>query len=134
MHDIHVTVVSPEEASYGTAEFWSGGRMIGFTRLEDGDLMLRMEAGVVVGAHSLSGAIAEANRLLALYCPRHCARACIRRYRNAIDAETVAGPGRVEGLVRQGVGRGLADKGVSRGRQSDCSRSRSRRFEDSKAG
>ncbi len=43
MHEIHVSVVSPEEASYGTAEFWSGDRMIGFTRLEDGDLMFRVE-------------------------------------------------------------------------------------------
>ena len=72
MHEIHVTVVSAEEAEYGTAEFWAGGRMIGFTRLDDGDLMLRMEPDrdgnpVEVGAHSLAGAIAEANRLLALY-------------------------------------------------------------------
>jgi hypothetical protein len=67
MHDIHVTVVSAEEAADGTAEFWSGGRMIGFTQLEDGDLILRIEAGVAVGAHSLADAIAEANRLLALY-------------------------------------------------------------------
>jgi hypothetical protein len=67
MHDIRVSVVSAEEAADGTAEFWSGGRMIGFTCLEDGDLMLRMEAGVAVGMHSLSDAIAEANRLLALY-------------------------------------------------------------------
>jgi hypothetical protein len=67
MHDIHVTVVSSDEAADGTAEFWSGGRMIGFTHLEDGDLMLRLEAGVVVGAHSLADAIAEANRLLAVY-------------------------------------------------------------------
>jgi hypothetical protein len=67
MHEIHVTVVSAEEAADGTAEFWSGGRMIGFTHLEDGDLMLRIEAGEVVGAHSLADAIAEANRLLALY-------------------------------------------------------------------
>jgi hypothetical protein len=67
MHDIHVTVVSAEEAADGTAEFWSGGHMIGFTHLEDGDLMLRIEAGVAVGAHSLADAIAEANRLLALY-------------------------------------------------------------------
>ena len=67
MHDIHVTVVSAEEAADGTAEFWSGGRMIGFTQLEDGDLMLRLEAGVVVGAHSLAEAIAEADRLLAVY-------------------------------------------------------------------
>ncbi len=72
MHEIHVTVVSAEEAEYGTAEFWSGGRLIGFTHFEDGDLMLRIEpnrdgAAVVIGAHSLAAAIAEANRLLALY-------------------------------------------------------------------
>ena len=72
MHEIHVTVVSPEEAASGTAELWSGERLIGFTHIEDGDLMLRIEpdhdgAAVVVGAHSLADAIAEANRLLALY-------------------------------------------------------------------
>jgi hypothetical protein len=72
MHEIHVTVVSAEEAADGTAELWSGGRMIGFTHLDDGDLMLRLEPGhdgnaVEVGAHSLADAIAEANRLLALY-------------------------------------------------------------------
>jgi hypothetical protein len=72
MHEIHVTVVSAGEAAYGTAEFWSGGRMIGYTCLQDGDLMLRIEpahdgAPVVVGAHSLADAIAEANRILALY-------------------------------------------------------------------
>jgi hypothetical protein len=67
MHEIHVTVVSPEEAADGTAEFWSGGRMIGFTQLEDGDLMLHMEAGVVVGARSLADAIGDADRLLAMY-------------------------------------------------------------------
>ena len=26
-HEIQVTVVSPGEAEYGTAEFWSGGRL-----------------------------------------------------------------------------------------------------------
>ena len=31
VHDIHVSVVSAEEASLGVAEFWSGGRLIGFT-------------------------------------------------------------------------------------------------------
>ena len=72
MHEIHVTVVSPEEAAYGTAELWSGGSMIGYTHLADGDLMLRIEPGhdgnaMEVGAHSLADAIAEANRLLALY-------------------------------------------------------------------
>jgi hypothetical protein len=72
MHEIQVTVVSPEEAAYGTAELWSGGRMIGSTRLEDGDLMLRIGpsrdgAAVAVGAQSLSRAITEANRLLGRY-------------------------------------------------------------------
>jgi hypothetical protein len=72
MHEINVTVVSPAEAEYGVAEFWAGGRLIGFTRLEDGDLMLRIEPdhdgnAVVVGAHALADALAEANRLLAQY-------------------------------------------------------------------
>ena len=66
-HEIQVTVVSAGEAEYGTAELWSGGRMIGFTRLDDGDLMLRIDTAVEVSAHSLANAIAEANRLLALY-------------------------------------------------------------------
>jgi hypothetical protein len=72
MHELHVSVVSPEEASYGVAELWSGGRLIGFTHYDDGDLMLRIEprddgAAVVVGAHGLADALAEANRLLTSY-------------------------------------------------------------------
>jgi hypothetical protein len=79
LHDIHVSVVSAEEASLGVAEFWSGDRLIGFTRVEDGDLTLRIgdgdltlrigssPDGVVLGAHALAEALAEANRLLALY-------------------------------------------------------------------
>jgi hypothetical protein len=72
MHEIQVSVVSPEEASYGVAEFWSEGRLIGFTHLDDGDLMLRIEprddgAAVVVGARGLVDALAEADRLLATY-------------------------------------------------------------------
>jgi hypothetical protein len=48
------------------------GRLIGYTRLADGDLMLRIEPdhdgnAVEVGAHRLAEATAEANRLLALY-------------------------------------------------------------------
>jgi hypothetical protein len=70
LHEIHVNVVSAEEASLGVAEFWSGDRMIGFTRIEEGDLTLRIEPSadpVVLGAHALAEALAEANRLLALY-------------------------------------------------------------------
>jgi hypothetical protein len=69
LHDIHVTVVSAEEASLGVAEFWSGDRMIGFTLIDDGDLTLRIDAspdGLVLGAHALAEALAKANRLLAL--------------------------------------------------------------------
>jgi hypothetical protein len=70
LHEIHVSVVSPEEASLGVAEFWSGDRLIAFTRIEDGDLALRIDPcpdPVVLGAHALAQALAEANRLLALY-------------------------------------------------------------------
>jgi hypothetical protein len=67
---IHVSVVSAEEASMGVAEFWSGDRMIGFTRIEDGDLTLRIGPDpdcLVLGAHALAEALAQANRLLALH-------------------------------------------------------------------
>ncbi len=37
-HELDVSVVSPEEAEFGTAEFWVGDRLFGFTRLEDGEL------------------------------------------------------------------------------------------------
>ncbi len=70
LHDIHVNVVSAEEASLGVAELWSGDRLIGFTRIEDGDLTLRIGPnpdGVALGAHALSEALAEANRLLLLH-------------------------------------------------------------------
>ena len=70
LHDIHVSVVSPEEASLGVAEFWSGDRLIGFTLIEDGDLTLRIGPStdaVVLGAHALAEALSEAHRLLAVY-------------------------------------------------------------------
>jgi len=68
-HELDVSVVSLEEAEYGTAELWCGGRLFGFTRLEDGELVLRIEprsdgGAVVVGAHSLAEALARANQLL----------------------------------------------------------------------
>jgi hypothetical protein len=67
LHEIHVNVVSAEEASLGVAEFWSGDRMIGFTLVEEGDLTLRIEPGpdpVVLGAYAWAEAIAEATQLL----------------------------------------------------------------------
>jgi hypothetical protein len=68
LHGIHVTVVSAEEASFGVAEFWSGNRLIGFTRLEDSELTLRIVPSpddVVLGTRALAEALAEADRLLA---------------------------------------------------------------------
>ena len=69
-HEIHVIVVSPEEASFGVAEFWAGDRQIGVTCIEDGELTLRIGPStddVVLGAQALTKALAEADRLLALY-------------------------------------------------------------------
>jgi hypothetical protein len=70
LHDIQVIVVSPEEASFGVAEFWSADGLIGITCLDEGDLILRIAPSavdVVVGAQALAKALAEAYRLLALY-------------------------------------------------------------------
>jgi hypothetical protein len=68
-HELDVSVVSPQEAEYGAAEFWLGGRLFGFTRVEDGELVLRIEpqsdgGAIVVGAHSLAEALARAKQLL----------------------------------------------------------------------
>jgi hypothetical protein len=71
-HEITVRVVSPEEADHGVAEFWLGDELFGFTRLEDGGLLLHIEprkdgAAVLVNAHSLAAALAQAKALLESY-------------------------------------------------------------------
>jgi len=63
-HQLNVSVVSPEEAECGTAEFWADG-LFGFTRFEDGELVLRIEprsdgGAVVVSAHGLAEPLARA--------------------------------------------------------------------------
>lgn len=68
-HDLHVSVVSPEEAGDGVAEFWVGYHLFGFTRLEEGELLLRIEprsdgGGAVVSVQSLAAALAQAKLLL----------------------------------------------------------------------
>ena len=68
-HQLEVNVVSPEEAEYGIAEFWVGDKLFGSTRVEDGELVLRIEprsdgGAVVVSAHSLAEALARAKQLL----------------------------------------------------------------------
>ena len=70
LQEIQAIVVSPEEASLGIAEFWSGGRLIAFTRVEDGELALRLGRGaddMVLDAHALAAALAQADHLLALH-------------------------------------------------------------------
>jgi len=43
MHEIEIRVVSLEEVDHGTAECWLGGQLFGFTRLEEGELILTIE-------------------------------------------------------------------------------------------
>jgi hypothetical protein len=72
MHEIRVSIVSPEAAESGVAELWVADRLIGYTIIEDTDWMLRIEprhdrTPVIVGAHSLAQAISRAGRLLERY-------------------------------------------------------------------
>jgi hypothetical protein len=72
MHEIRVTIVSPEAADHGVAELWAAEGLIGYTILQDSDLMLRIEprldrTAVIVGAHSLAQALGRAKLLLEQY-------------------------------------------------------------------
>jgi hypothetical protein len=72
MHEVRVSVASAEAADYGVAELSAAGERIGFTILEDGDLMLHIEprrehTAVVVGARSLAEALSQAEHLLEQY-------------------------------------------------------------------
>jgi hypothetical protein len=72
MHEIRVSIVSPEAADHGVAELWAAGELIGYTLLEDSDWMLHIEprpqqTAVVVGAHSLAQALTRAEHLLEQY-------------------------------------------------------------------
>lgn len=71
MHEVEVRSISPEEKSDGIAELWAGGELIAFTRVEDGDLMLRIDtrrngSPVVVGVHGLTQALVEVGQVLAV--------------------------------------------------------------------
>jgi hypothetical protein len=72
MSQIHVVVVSPEEAYDGTAEFWCGSELMGITMLTPGGLQLRIDARAdgqpwLIDTTSLAQALDEANRLIAAY-------------------------------------------------------------------
>jgi hypothetical protein len=72
MHEIKVITISAEEAEHGVAELWADGQQIAYSVLDDGELKLRFPprhdgTPVVVGVRSLTEALAELQRALALY-------------------------------------------------------------------
>jgi hypothetical protein len=72
MHEIKVITISAEEAEHGVVELWAGGQQIAYTVFDDGELKLRFEARhdgtpVVVGLRSLTDALAEVERVLAVH-------------------------------------------------------------------
>ena len=72
MHEIKVVTISAEEAEHGVAELWAGGQQIAYTVLDDGGLKLRFVprrdgTPVVVGVRSLTEALAEVERVPAVY-------------------------------------------------------------------
>jgi hypothetical protein len=72
MSQIHVIVVSPEEAYGGTAEFWCGRELMGITMLSQDGLHLRIDPRDdgqpwLIDAASLAQGLDEANRLIAAY-------------------------------------------------------------------
>jgi hypothetical protein len=69
---IHVSVVSPEEAYNGNAEFWCGNELMAVTVINEGQLQLSIEpradgAPWLVDTTSLARGLAEATRLPAAY-------------------------------------------------------------------
>lgn len=72
MHEIKVITISAEEAEHGVAELWADGQQIAYTLLDDGELKLRFPprhdgTPVAVGMHHLTEALAEVERVLAVY-------------------------------------------------------------------
>ena len=69
---VHVSVVSPEEAYNGNAEFWCGRELMAVTVINEGQLQLSIEPRAdgspwLVDTTSLALGLAEATRLLAAY-------------------------------------------------------------------
>jgi hypothetical protein len=69
---VHVSVVSPEEAYNGNAEFWCGRELMAVTVIDDGRLQLSIGPRAdgspwLVDTTSLARGLAEAARLLAAY-------------------------------------------------------------------
>ena len=69
MDELEVRVVSHEEAADGIAELWSGSTLFAVTRLEAGEVVLRIDPRpdgqpVVVGARRLRIALKQARDML----------------------------------------------------------------------
>ena len=72
MPPVHVSVVSPEEAYNGNAEFWCGRDLAAITVLHEGKLQLRIDPRRdgepwLLDTDSLAAGLAEATRLIAAY-------------------------------------------------------------------
>jgi hypothetical protein len=72
MHEIKVVTISAKEAEHGASELWAGRQQIAYTVLDDGELKLRFVprrdgTPVVVGVRSLTEALAEVERVPAVY-------------------------------------------------------------------
>jgi hypothetical protein len=69
MPKIHVSVVSPEEAQNGNAEFWCGPELMAVTVMDSGQWQLRIDPrrdGLpwFIETSSLADGLAEATRLV----------------------------------------------------------------------
>jgi hypothetical protein len=71
MHEIRVSIMSPEAADHGIAELWAAGELIGYTILDDSDLMRASSRGAteprLSSARSLAQALSRAEHLLEQY-------------------------------------------------------------------
>jgi hypothetical protein len=72
MPPINVSVVSPEEAYNGNAEFWCGRDLIAITVLHESRLCLRIDprrdgSPWLLDTASLAAGLAEATRLIGAY-------------------------------------------------------------------
>jgi hypothetical protein len=70
MPRINVSVVSPEEAQNGNAEFWCAGELVAVTVIEEGQWQLRIDPRPdgrpwLIETSSLAAGLAEASRLVA---------------------------------------------------------------------
>jgi hypothetical protein len=68
-HELDISVVSPEDAEYSSAEFWAGDRLCGLTRVEDGEPVLMIEprsdgGALVVSAYRLVEPLSRRERSL----------------------------------------------------------------------